>query len=382
MSGSFNTVGRIVHGNGCVNELANEVEKLGGSRVLVVTDPGLKSAGILGVIEAVLDRAKLAHSVFAEVRADPDVAVAEASIESARAFQPDVILGLGGGSSLDVSKVTSVMMTNPGAVHDYFGMELVPAPGIPLVLVPTTAGTGSEVTSICVLGDPRDDVKKAIVSRHMFARTVLLDPELTRRLPAAVTAQTGMDALVHGIESYTGIRATVFSDTLSLRAIRIIAGNLRDAFATGEPAARENMLYASCLAGMAFSNTQNALVHALALAIGGKFHLPHGLLTAFICPWVMEYNLPAVHQKYGDIARAFGKKTDGLSEAEAARLAVVAVKELVADLGISTRLGTYGVPRNELAGLARATIGAARLIGNNPREVTGAAVVELLEANY
>jgi len=211
----------------------------------------------------------------------------------------------------------------------------------------------------------------------------MLDPELTLGLPAQITAMTGMDALVHAMESYTGRRATVFTDTLNLQAIRMIASNLRKAYANGSNRqARENMLYASCLAGMAFSHTQNGLDHALALAIGGRYHLPHGLLTAFICPWVMAYNLMAVPEKFARIAEAFGEDLSGMSEIEAARLAVQAVQDLLDDVGISYKLSSYGVPQEEFPTIARATVAAVRLISNNPRDVTEENVIRLLEANY
>jgi alcohol dehydrogenase len=380
---SFETVRRITFGCGSLENLGNEIKRVDGRKVLVVTDPGLKRAGVVDAVAAALDRAQLSFSVFAEVEPDPRVEVALASVEAARAYGPDVIVGLGGGSSLDISKVTSVMLSNEDPIDKYFGMELVPRPGVPLILVPTTAGTGSEMTSICVLSDTRNKVKKGIVSEHMFARAALLDPQLTLALPPRVTAMTGMDALVHAIESLVGVRATIFTDTLNLQAIRLVAENLRRAYANGANlAARENMLYASCLAGMAFSNTQNGLAHALALAIGGKFHLPHGLLTAFIIPWVMEYNLIANPGKYIEIAKAFGERTRQLPEIQAARLSVLAVKSLLDDLGISYQLSSYGVPREEFPALARATVGAVRLISNNPRAVTEADVVGILEANY
>ena len=380
---SFNAVRRIVHGFGALQDLSDEVKRLGGSKVLIITDPGIKGAGILDAVRQVVERAGIACGAFSEVEPDPKVEVVATSLEAAKAFQPNLIVGVGGGSSLDISKVTSVMLTNGGQIDSYFGMELVPSPGVPLILIPTTAGTGSEVTSIAVLSDTKNNVKKGIVSEHMYARVVMLDPELTLGLPARITAMTGMDALVHAMESYTGRRATVFTDTLNLQAIRMIASNLRKAYANGSNRyARENMLYASCLAGMAFSNTQNGLDHALALAIGGRYHLPHGLLTAFICPWVMDYNLMAVPEKFVHIAEAFGEDTTGVSEVEAARLAVMAVQDLLDDVGISYKLSTYGVPQEEFPAIAKATVAAVRLISNNPRDVTEENVIRLLEANY
>ena len=380
---SFNAVRRIVHGFGALQDLGGEIKRLGGSRVLIITDPGIKGAGILDAVRQVVENAGFTCGAFAEVESDPRVEVVAASLEAAKTFQPNLIVGVGGGSSLDISKVTSVMLTNGGQIDSYFGMELVPSPGVPLILMPTTAGTGSEVTSIAVLSDTKNNVKKGIVSEHLYARVVMLDPELTLGLPARITAMTGMDALVHAMESYTGRRATVFTDTLNLQAIRMIASNLRKAYANGSNRnARENMLYASCLAGMAFSNTQNGLDHALALAIGGRYHLPHGLLTAFICPWVMDYNLMAVPEKFVRIAEAFGEDTSGISEMEAARLAVLVVQDLLDDVGISYKLSTYGVPQEEFPAIAKATVGAVRLISNNPRDVTEENVIRLLEANY
>ena len=380
---SFNTVRRIVSGCGCLESVGDEIKRLTGKKVLVVTDPGIKAAGLLDRMAKVLEGADIPYHFFTEVEPEPSIEVVAASLAAARAFSPDVIIGFGGGSSLDISKITSVMLTNAGPIEKYFGMELVPNPGIPLVLIPTTAGTGSEMTSICVLSDTQNKVKKGIVSEYMFARVVLLDPLLTIGLPPHVTAMTGMDALVHAIESYTGVRATVFTDTLNLQAIRMVAANLRKAYANGENReARENMLYASCLAGMAFSNTQNGLDHALALAIGGNFHLPHGLLTAFILPWVMEYNLLANPQKFIRIARAFGENTDGRPEIEAAMLSVKAIKSLLDDLDISYKLSQYNIPREEIPGLAKAAIGAVRLISNNPRKATEKDVIKLLQVNY
>jgi alcohol dehydrogenase len=232
------------------------------------------------------------------------------------------------------------------------------------------------------LSDTKNQVKKGIVSEHMFARTVILDPELTLGLPPRLTATTGVDALVHAIESFTGLAATNFTDALNLEAIRLIAANLRAAFANGDNReARARMLSASCLAGMAFANTQNGLVHAIGLAVGGKYHLPHGLAIAAISPWVMEFNLVAVPEKYVLVAQAFGEATAPRPIIEAARLAVKAVKGLLDDLGIAYNLGAYGVKREDIPGLAKATLGAARLIGNNPRQVSEPDVVKLLEEN-
>jgi len=382
---TFNTVPRIVHDRGSLAGLPDEIRLVAkdAARVLIVSDPGVKGVGIVERAAAVMTQAGLEVKVFAEVKADPAFEVAEASLAFALECRPDVVVGIGGGSSLDIAKLTSVMVANAGPIKRFVGMELVEKPGVPLLLVPTTAGTGSEVTSICVLGDKENRVKKGIVSRHMFARTVLLDPDLTVDLPAPVTAMTGMDALVHATESFTGVRATPFTDALNFEAIRMVGANLRRAFTNPRDyEARQNMLYASCIAGMAFSNTQNALDHAIALAIGGRYPLPHGLLTALIFPWVMEFNRMGNPEKFARVALALGEDTTGMAAADAAALSVRAVRSLLTDLHISTQLSAYNVSRDDFAGIAKDTIAAVRLISNNPRPVTADDVVRLLEANY
>jgi alcohol dehydrogenase len=382
---AFNAVSRVVHNWGCIQALPEEIKRLGkdAAKVLIVSDPGIEAAGILDKVVSILSGAGLQAGVFSKVQSDPAFDSAEASIAFGQNFKPDVVVGIGGGSSLDIAKLTAAMLANSGPIARYVGMELIENPGLPLILVPTTAGTGSEVTSICVLSDTANKVKKGIVSQHLYARMVLLDPELTTGLPPRVTAMTGMDALVHAIESYTGKRATPFTDALNLEAIRFIGANLRMAYNHGQDRdAREKMLYASCMAGMAFSNTQNGLDHALALAIGGRFHLPHGLLTAFILPWVMGFNMEANPRKFANIVRAMGEAPEGISDTEGAKLAVSAVQALLDDLSISTKLSSYDVPREVFPDIAKATVGAVRLISNNPRDVSEKDVIELLEANY
>jgi alcohol dehydrogenase len=382
---AYNSIARLIHNEGSIAELAGEIKRLNAQahRVLIVCGARIEATGILEKCATLVSRAGLDVGVFAKVENDPSFENAAACIEFAREFAPEVIIGLGGGSSLDIAKLTSALLTNPGPLDRYVGMELLEKPGIPLILIPTTAGTGSEVTSIAVLSHTAGQVKKGIVSRHLLAGAVILDPELTWGLPPHITAMTGMDALVHAIESYTGKRATPFTDTWNLEAIRRIGANLRQAYHNGQDGpARKNMLYASCMAGMAFSNTQNGLDHAMALAIGGRFHLPHGLLTAFLLPWVIGFNLEANPDKFAQIAGALGENITGLSERAAARLAVKAAENLLADLNISTKLSAYNVPKTAFPDLAKMTLGAVRLISNNPREVSEGDVLRLLEENY
>jgi alcohol dehydrogenase class IV len=294
----FSSVPRIISGPGAIDALGDEVNKMGCRRALIVCDRELRSLGLVNPLVDSLHKASINHTVFSGVEADPSLDILERSRETTDAFSADMIIGLGGGSALDTAKLISIMLTNEGPADAYYGIDNIPKPGLPMILVPTTAGTGSEVTNISVMEDPKVGLKKAMISDHLYARVALLDPILTIGLPPRLTATTGMDALVHAIESFVGIRASVFSDTLNLKAITMIAGNLRQAYANGQNTrAREAMLNASCLAGMAFCNTQNGLDHAMALAIGSKYHLPHGLATAFILPMVMEFNCIANPQE-------------------------------------------------------------------------------------
>ena len=378
----FSSVPRIISGLGCIDALSDEIKKMARQKALIVCDRGIT---LLGLVTPLLDSLKNAGidcEVFSGVEADPSLRLLEESRKVTETFDADLVIGLGGGSSLDAAKLISVMLTNDGPANAYYGIDNIPKPGLPMVLIPTTAGTGSEVTNISVMEDPETGLKKAMISDHLYARMALLDPLLTLGLPQRLTATTGMDALVHAIESFVGVRASVFTDTLNLQAITIIARNLRQAYANGQNTqAREAMLNASCLAGMAFCNTQNGLDHAMALSIGSKYHLPHGLATAFILPMVMEFNYIANPRKFSAIAEAFGENIRTLPIHEAALLSVKAIKSLLNDLDISFRLADYGAQEKHFHEIAEAAMSAGQLISNNPRQVTVQDVMNILKAN-
>ena len=378
----FSSVPRIISGLGCVDALGDEVKRMACGKALIVCDRELQSLGLVTPLTDSLDKAGVSHAAFSGVQADPSLDLLDQSREITHDYAADLVIGLGGGSALDAAKLISIMLTNKGPAGTYYGINNIPKPGLPMILIPTTAGTGSEVTNISVMGDPKVGLKKAMISDHMYAKVALLDPILTLGLPPHLTATTGMDALVHAIESYVGIRASVFSDTLNLQAITMIAQNLRQAYAYGQNAhARESMLNASCLAGMAFCNTQNGLDHAMALSIGSKYHMPHGLTTAFILPWVMEFNCIANPDKFINIAAAFGEDIEDMPDHEAALLSVKAVKHLLDDLNISYKLGDYEANEAHFEEIAKATLSADQLISNNPRQVTEQDVVNILKAN-
>jgi alcohol dehydrogenase class IV len=372
-----------VFGRGALTSLGDEIRLLGGTKALVVTDPGIRAAGLLDRVVAQLETDGIAQRVFADVTPDPAIEIAEASVEAAKVFAPDVIVGFGGGSCLDIAKLTSVLLINGGPVERYFGIEQVPKPGIPLILIPTTAGTGSEVTSISVLADTRKRVKKGIVSAYLSAKTALLDPLLTLGLPPHVTVYTGLDALVHAIESYTGRQSTYLTEPLALEAVGLIARHLRKAYADGSNIdARSGMLQASLLAGMAFSNTQTAGAHACALSLGARFNLPHGVATALMLPAVMRFNSIAAPEKFARIARAFDMPLKGLTPMQRAGRAVEAVEALMCDVGFQRGIERHGVRRAHIPDLADSAMQAARLWNNNPRQAGREQVCAIFEAAF
>ncbi len=366
----FQTVPKIIFGCGAVRQLGDVAKTLGASRVAVVTDPGIVQAGIHEPVMEVLHSAELHPALFADVEPDPKIEIVDQCLAFLREHGSDLVVGLGGGSSLDISKAAAVMTANDGPVNQYAGMNLVPKPGLPTLLIPTTAGTGSEVTSISVLSDTVNKVKIGVVSDYMFASAVLLDPELTLGLPPHITASTGLDALIHAIESYTGKRATFLTEPLAMAAIQRIARHLRTAYADGSNLeARIGMLEGSLLAGMAFANTQTAGAHACALSLGGKFHLAHGVATSLMLPAVMRFNCIAAPEKFKHIAVAFGENVEGLSPIDSARKAIDAVVGLIRDVGFRLGLENYGVSRADIPNLAKGAMVAVRLWGNNPRSV-------------
>ena len=371
----FQTVPKIIFGCGVLKQLGEAAKAIGASRVAVVTDSGIVQAKVHEPVIAALEKAGLNPGMFADVEPDPKIEIVDDCLAFIQSHKADLVVGLGGGSSLDISKAAAIMSTNEGPIKRYAGVNLVPKPGLPTLLMPTTAGTGSEVTSIAVLSDTVNEVKIGVVSDHMFARAVLLDPELTLGLPPHITAATGLDALIHAIESYTGRQATFITEPLAMEAIRRIAAHLRTAYARGtDLEARSGMLKASLLAGMAFANTQTAGAHACALSLGGKFHVPHGIATSLMLPAIMRFNSIAACKKYADIAEAFGENIEGLAPMDKSRKAIDGVVRLIGDVGFKLGLENYGVSREDIGDLAKGAMGAARLWNNNPRSVTEAQV--------
>jgi alcohol dehydrogenase len=278
---------------------------------------------------------------------------------------------MGGGSPLDIAKVCAILVTNVSPVSELFGVDMVPEPGLKTILIPTTAGTGSEVTPIAILSDEHEKLKKGIVSPRLFPAAAILDPELTVGLPPHVTAATGLDALIHAVEAYTSKNANSLSDILARQAIKLIFGSIRKAFANGDDLeARSKMLEGSLLAGMAFANAGVTAVHAFAYPIGAEFHIPHGVANSIMLPPVMEFNMLGNLEKFSEIAEIFGEPVTGRNQRERARLMVSAIRELVDDLQIPASLSQFGVHESHIPELARGVMKVTRLLANNPRQIT------------
>ncbi len=379
------TVKHIIHGTGAIAKSADAVKKLGGTKAFIVTDPGIAALGIQKPLEEALTAGGVGWELFAKAELEPSMDSIQACTDAAKAFGADIMIGFGGGSALDTTKAAAVLMSNEGPIDRFFGMNLVPSPCIPKILIPTTAGTGSEMTNISVLADTKNGGKKGVVSEFMYADVVVLDPALTIGLPQKVTAMTGVDAFVHAMESFCGIASTPFTDALNLTAMRLVANNIRQAYANGENIpAREAMMYGSSLAGMGFGNTQNGIIHAIGTTLPVECHIPHGLAMAICAPFSVGFNAIANPEKYAlvaDILRGEDRSSK-MGVLERAADVENAFRSLLKDLNITTGLTNYGVRRVDLPACADRAFAAKRLLDNNPRRTSRDQILTLLENNF
>lgn len=340
---------KIMFGVGEATKIGEEAKALGGKRVLVVSDPILSKIGLVDKINGYLEQAGLAVTVYDGVEPNPTVDVVEKGLAQARDFDCNVLVGLGGGSSIDAAKAIALMLNNPGTIGDYWGKE-PPNKALPVIAVPTTAGTASEVTWVTVIKDTKCKVKMGISHPKLAAAVALCDPALSITMPPSVTAATGLDALTHAIESYTNAITEPISQVIALEAIRLIGENLRPAVAKGDNIyARDRMLLGSLMAGLAFANTKLGIVHAITAPLGGYFPVPHGVVNAILLPYAMEFNLIGNLERHADIAEALGENIDGLTLVQAAERSVEAVKRLSKDVGLPGGLGEVGVKEEALA---------------------------------
>jgi len=384
---TFHTAGQLVFGRHAAARLGEIAGRLGLRRVFVVTDPVLLKAGLVEPIHGPLSEAGVAVEVFSGGEPEPSLKAALAAAAAARDFRPDGVVGLGGGSNMDLAKITAVLLTHGGKPLDYAGDDKIHGPVLPLLCVPTTAGTGSEVSAASVLSDTENQMKVGVLSNYLRPAVAVVDPLLTVSCPPKVTADSGIDALTHAIEAYTAVDNSVFplppgersvyqgrhpfGDMLAERAVGLIGAHLRRAVRDGSDLeAREGMALGATLAGMAFSNVGVAAVHALEYPVGGATHCSHGAGNGLLLPYVMRYNLPVRAAAFASLARLLGEDVTGMSDEAAAERAVAAVERLRDDVGVPSRLRDLGVTEGQLRPFAEKAFGVRRILRVNPRTPT------------
>lgn len=395
---TFSSSGQIIFGSGALKHLGDVLKRLQLARVLVVTDENLLKAGVADEVKrAIGDRGVL--DVFTGGEPEPSLRAADACVAHAKAFKPDGLIGLGGGSNMDLAKISAATLAHGRTPRDYLGENQVPGPTLPLICIPTTSGTGSEVSAAGVFTDQDNNIKAGAMSNYLRPAVALVDPRLTLSCPRKVTADSGIDAMTHAIEAYTAVDLADFplppeqvsvyqgrhplGDCLAERAISIIGANLPKAVDNpNDLQAREAMSLGALLAGLAFSNVGVGLVHALEYPIGGLTHCTHGAGNGMLLPWVMRYNLPKRQREFARVAELLGEDTAGLSEQQAAERAVTAIETLNRTIGIPARLRDLGAKPEQIPEIAEKALAIQRIIRVNPRVPTVPEVIELLKDAY
>jgi alcohol dehydrogenase class IV len=396
---TFHTAGQLLFGRHATSQLGEVAQRIGAKRTLIVTDATLVKAGIAEQVHVPLSESGMLVEVFSGGEPEPSFRVADACLAAAREFKPDALLGLGGGSNMDLAKITATVLAHGGHPRDFVGDDKIPGPVFPLICVPTTSGTGSEVSAASVLTDSDSQLKVGILSNYLRPRVAVVDPMLTVSCPSKVTADSGIDALTHAIEAFTAVDNEVFplppgersvyqgrhpmGDMLAEKAIHLIGKFLRRAVADGKDLeAREGMALGATLAGMAFSNVGVAAVHALEYPVGGAVHCSHGAGNGLLLPYVMRFNLPVRRKEFAAIARLLGENVAGLDEARAAETAIEAVAKLRTDIGIPRCLREIGVKEEQLRPFAEKATGIRRILRVNPRPVTVEDLEGILRAAF
>ncbi|QTF92908.1 iron-containing alcohol dehydrogenase [Halomonas sp. BM-2019] len=378
---NFKSAHRLITGHQASTELRPQVQRLGMQQPLIVTDQGVLQSGTLTLITEQLDA--FDYAIYDGVTPEPEVAIVEDCTHTFRTGGHDSLIAVGGGSAMDIAKCVAVYAHHDGPLQELFGEGQVSRRSIPLIAIPTTAGTGSEVTNIAILSDAEQQIKKGIVSDHLLPDVAIVAPEMTLSCPRSVTAASGVDALVHAIEAYLSNFASPITDALAIKAMQLIIRALPKAFANpGHIQAREDMATGSLLAGLAFGNAGVGAVHALAYPLGGRYHLAHGVSNALLLPHVMEWNKSACVERFRDIAIAFGEPVDNLTDNEAAERVIRRLHRLCTDVEIPAGLSTFDIPEPALPELAAEAIKVERLLRNNPRVLTLADIEAIYRAAY
>jgi len=382
----FSCARELIFGVNGIKRLGKIVKKMGCNHPLLITDPGVKKTDLIDRATCPLKEAGIDFRIFEQGEPEPPIEVVIKAYEWAKETEHDVVIGLGGGSVIDLAKAVSILLAFGGNISDYFGEGKLPGTPLPIIAIPTTSGTGSSVSPASVLTDKEANVKRGISDNRLRPAVALVDPLLTLSCPPFLTACTGIDVLAHAVEAYI---ATPFAylplapeeeetvlyhgsnpltDGTAREAIALVEGNLRLAVNQGHNVeARTNMALANILAGMSFSNAGVTAVHAMAYPLGAVSHAPHGLVNGLLLPHVLEYNLPVCFDRLANVACWMGEAVDGLSEREAARKTIDHIKQLIGDVGLPSRMREIGVKESDIRPMAEATMGVTRLLRGNPR---------------
>ncbi|CAB3729498.1 Long-chain-alcohol dehydrogenase 1 [Paraburkholderia phenoliruptrix] len=367
----FQTVNHIVHGPNSLDQLPEKLALLDRPvrRIAFITQPAMEANGVAARVVETLAKKDIEVLTVRDVQPEPTIENVETVYRDQIApFAPDAVLAVGGGSVLDAAKLFAVRLTNHAPLRDWLGIDLIASPGKPLILVPTTSGTGSEVTPNAIVTLPDEELKVGIVSRHLLPQLVILDATLTLDLPKPITAATGMDAFIHALESYISTKANPVSDMYAMESMRLIGANLIEAYENGHSLkAREAMLLGSMYGGLALTAAGTAAVHALAYPLGGMFNITHGVANSMLLPHVMEFNLDAIVGRLARVAHALGLVRHDDSDDAAANALLARLREWTAALAIPQDLRKFGVAEAHLDALAVAASKVKRLLGNNPK---------------
>lgn len=378
---TFKIANKLITGNGATAKLAEEAARLNMKNPLIVTDEILQKIGVTEKLTELLKG--LSYGIYTGVKPEPEIALVQECKEAFVSGGHDGLIALGGGSAIDIAKAVSGFAGFDGQIEQLIGTDLVPEKGVPLIAIPTTAGTGSEVTNIAILSDTEAQLKKGIVSDYLLPDVAIVSPEMTLTMPKSVTAASGIDALVHAIEAYISINASPITDALAIGAMKMIAKDLPKAYANpNHIEARESMATASLMAGMAFGNAGVAAVHALAYPLGGRYHIPHGVSNALLLPYVMEWNKIACPERFRDIAEALGENTAGLSDTDSADLAVKKMQQLCETVNIPKGMRAFNVPEEDIRSMAEDASEITRLLKNNPRVLSTEDIEKIYQSAY
>jgi len=371
-------------GWGCLSQLLLEVKKFNAHNILIVTDPLLKEIGLTDNVEKPLIEKGYTTTIYTDIAPEPPLAIGEKLVDFTRKHPFDLVIGVGGGSALDLAKLAAVLAKHDGKVADYLnltGTKTLDNKGLPKILIPTTSGTGSEVTNISVLS--LDTTKDVVTHDYLLADVAIVDPALTISLPSKVTAATGVDALTHAIEAYVSVNANAVTDALALQAIRLISQSIRTAVHNGQDKqARTDMSYGSYLAGLAFFNAGVAGVHALAYPLGGQFHIAHGDSNAVLLPYVMGYIRQSCEKRMKDILDAMGISSSYLSQEEASYKCVDALQQLVQDVKIPSTLQGFNIPASALEQLTEDATKQTRILARSPMPLEREDIYQIYQAAF